>query len=85
MSNRILDKIIGIALMILGIAIWSIDYFILKVLSSIGYWLAELMDAPIGVGLGITVLISIACIGILSLVIILGGFVFWTGINYFDY
>ena len=84
MTNKIVDKIIGIGLMILGIAIWSIDYFILKALSSIGYWLAELMNAPAGVGLGITILISIACIGILCLVIILGGFVFWMGINYFE-
>ena len=82
-KNTISDKLIGVVLMIAGITIWSIDYFIVKALSSIGIWLATLMNAPAGVGIGITILISFACLGILLLVAFLGGCVFWIGFEYF--
>lgn len=78
------DKLIGIGLMIAGVAIWSIDYFILKALSSIGMWLATLMNAPAEVGLGITILICLLCFGILSIVVILGACVVWCGIQFFN-
>ena len=84
MKNKITDKLIGIGLMIAGIAIWSIDYFIIKALSSIGTWLATLMNAPAEVGLGITILICLACFGLLSIVMVLGAFVIWMGFEFFD-
>lgn len=67
MSNKIVDKLIGIGLMIAGIAIWSINYFVVKALSSIGMWFAG----------------CFACLGILLLVIFLGGCVFWIGFDFF--
>lgn len=82
-KNMVFDKLVGIGLMIAGIAIWSIDYFIVKALSSIGTWLAMLMNAPAEVGLGITILISFACLGLLLLVVFLGGCVFWIGFEFF--
>lgn len=80
-KNVLINKIVGIGFMVAGIGIWSIDYFIIKALSSIGYWLVELMNAPAEVGIGITILISLLYIGILALVVMIGGFVFWMGIQ----
>ena len=74
------SKIAGIALMIAGAAVWSIDYFILKAIASIGTWLAELMNAPAGVGMGITIIIAILLLGVLTLVALTGAIVFWEGL-----
>ena len=73
-------KIAGIALMIAGAAIWSIDYFIIRAIASIGTWLAELMNAPAGVGMGITIIIAILLLGVLTLVAFIGAIVFWEGL-----
>lgn len=74
------NKIAGIALMIAGAAVWSIDYFILKAIASIGTWLAELMNAPASVGMGITIIIAILLLGVLTLVAFIGAIVFWWGL-----
>ena len=74
------SKIAGIVLMIAGAAIWSIDYFILKAIASIGTWLAELMNAPAGVGMGITITIAILLLGVLALVAFIGALIFWWGL-----
>lgn len=76
----LLKKIAGIGLMIAGVAIWSIDYFIGKAIASIGTWLAELMNAPTDVGTGITIIIAIPLLGIFALVIILGAIAFGGGL-----
>lgn len=52
-------KVIGIIVMIAGIAIWSVNYLIAKTISAIGYWIAELMNAPTEVGMGITIIICL--------------------------
>lgn len=69
----IINKIAGIVLMVAGVAIWSSDYFILKAMLCIGTWLAELMNAPAGVGIGITLLICLLLLGVLVSVLIVGG------------
>lgn len=69
----IINKIAGIVLMVAGVAIWSSDYFILKTMLCIGTWLAELMNAPAGVGIGITLLICLLLLGVLVSVLIVGG------------
>lgn len=69
----IIDKIVGIGLMIAGVAIWSIDYFVVKAMRCIGTWLAELMNAPAGVGTGITLLICLPLLGVLVGILIAGG------------
>ena len=79
----IINKLIGIGLMISGIAIWSINYFIVKTIANIGTWLAVVMNAPAGVGTGITVIICILLIGVLAMVAIAGGAVFYLGIESF--
>ena len=73
-------KIASIALMVTGAAIWSIDYFIAKAIASIGTWLAELMNAPAGVGTGLTILIAIPLIGVFIFVIVVGGLPFYWGL-----
>ena len=79
----IVAKLIGTGLMIAGIAIWSIDYFIVKAIANIGTWLAVVMNAPAGVGTGITVIICILLSGVLGMVAIAGGYVFYFGIETF--
>jgi len=79
----IISKLIGIGLMITGIAIWGIDYFIVKAIANIGTWLAIVMNAPAGVGTGITVIICILLLGVLAMVAIAGGYVFCFGIETF--
>ena len=79
----IVAKLIGTGLMMAGVLIWSIDYFIVKTIANIGTWLAVLMDAPAGVGTGITLIICILLFGVLSLVAIVGGYVFYFGIGVF--
>lgn len=74
------SKIAGIALMITGAAIWSIDYFIAKAIASIGTWLAELMNAPAGVGTGLIILIAIPLLGVFIFVIVVGAIPFWWGL-----
>lgn len=74
------NKMMGIGLMIAGAAIWYIDYFILKAIASIGTWLAELMNAPAGVGTGITILIAIPLLGVFIFVIVVGAIPFWWGL-----
>ena len=74
------NKIAGIALMVVGVAVWSIDYFILKVITSIGTWLAELTNAPVGVGIGVIIIITILLLGVLTLVAFIGALVFWWGL-----
>ena len=74
------NKIVSIALMVTGAAIWSIDYFIGKAIASVGHWLAELMNAPAGVGTGIIILIAIPLLGVFILVITVGDIAFWWGL-----
>lgn len=81
---NVLDKLVSILLMVAGIAIWSIDYFIVKTIATIGTWLAELMNAPAAVGTGITLLISILIIGVLVLVIVVGAAVFMLGVEWWS-
>ena len=78
-KETILNKLIGIGFMIAGGIVWSVDYFILRALSAIGNWLAELMNAPTGVGTGITILISLLCLGILISIVIVGAWLIWLG------
>ena len=66
----IVQKIIGVGLMMVGVAIWSIDYFIVKAMAAIGTWLAELMNAPAGVDTGITIIICILLFSVLAIVAI---------------
>ena len=73
-------KIAAIALMVAGAVIWSINYFIGKAIASIGTWLAEILNAPAGVGTGITILIAVPLLGVFVLVIMVGGIVFWWGL-----
>lgn len=80
---NIKSKLIGTGLMIAGVLIWSIDYFIVKTIANIGTWLAVVMNAPAGVGTGITLLICILLLGVLGIVIVAGGFVFYFGIEVF--
>ena len=79
----IISKLIGIGLMIAGVAIWSIDYFIVKAIANIGTWLAVVANAPAGVGTGITVIICILLFGVLAMIAIAGGYVFYFGIETF--
>ena len=79
----IICKLTGVGLMIAAVAIWSIDYFIVKTIANIGTWLAVVMSAPAGVGTGITLIICILLFGVLSLVAIVGGYVFYFGIELF--
>ena len=76
----LLTKLVGFGLMVGGVAIWSIDYFIGKAIASIGTWLAELMNAPAGVGTGITIIIAIPLLGVFLLVFTVGAIVFWWGL-----
>ena len=77
----IVQKIIGVGLMVVGVIIWSIDYFIVKAMAAIGTWLAELMNAPAGVGTGITIIICVLLFGVLAIVAIAGGFIVVCGID----
>lgn len=78
---KILDKIAGIIVMAIGVAIWSINYFIVKTFAAIGAWVAELLHAPAALGMGITILLSLSILGILILIAFLGGYVFYFGIT----
>lgn len=75
----LLEKAGMVALSIVGIAIWSIDYFIVKAIGAIGTWVAELMGAPAGVGNGITILILVLLLGVMTTVAVAGGVVIWFG------
>ena len=81
----IVDKVIGSVLMIVGVAIWSVNYLIAKTISAIGHWVAELMNVPTEVGIGITVLICLMCIVLFALVTIAGGFAAWVGYRLFKF
>lgn len=75
----ILNKIAGIGLMVAGVAIWSIDYFIIKAILCIGTWFGELMNAPADVGTGITILMCLLLGSGLVGILLIGGCVIVIG------
>ena len=82
---KIKDKIIAFGLIVFGILICSINYLIIKSIANIGTWLTEVLNAPTGVGLGITLLCLVPLFGVLVVIGIIGGFFIVLGIRYIKY
>ena len=82
---KIKDALISLGLMIGGMSICSINYYIVRYMLNIGTWLAELLNAPAGVGMGITILCLIPLFGILLAIGIIGGFFIFLGLRILIY
>lgn len=78
---KIADKLISLILMAAGVVVWSIDYFIVKVIANIGTWLAGVFNAPEGIGMGITLLCLIPLLGIMMIIAVIGGFLISLGLR----
>lgn len=76
-----IEKTLGLIFAIGGLAIVSIDYYIVKSIASIGVWLAELLNAPAGVGAGITVFFLVPLLIIILVIGVVGGFVIYLGLR----
>lgn len=66
-------------LMIVGILVVCIDYFIVMVISTVGTWGATVLSAP-ELGVGLTLLLCIPLFGILVLVAVIGIWLFARGL-----
>ena len=82
---KLKEKIIASGLIVFGMLICSMNYFIVKFISNIGAWLAEVLNAPTGVGIGITLLCLVPLFGVLFVIGIIGGFFIVLGLRYFKY
>lgn len=84
---KLKEKIIASGLIVFGMLICSMNYFIIKFISNIGAWLAEALNAPtgIGIGIGITILCLVPLFGVLFVIGIIGGFFIVLGLRYFKY
>lgn len=82
---KIKDAVISFGLITSGMLICSINYYIIKYMLNIGTWLAELLNAPAGVGLGITLLCLVPLFGVLLAIGIIGGFFIVLGLRCIKY
>lgn len=66
--------------MALGVAIWSINFFIVKTFAAISAYLAELLHASDAVRIGIMLLLCLSFLSLLILITFVGSLVVYRGI-----
>lgn len=77
--GKIINVIVGTIIAIIGIAICSIDYFILKAIWGASAWFAGLFAAPGAVTIIIALFVSIWAITAIFLPLIVGGLFIYFG------